>query len=160
MSTLTVAPSETETPTRQCSPSPVRHNQSNNNSQNRQSRQRQRPPILKRSTFQGFRQYPGNVRPRSVSNPRKNFPTLDLDLLQNHFPDQDLEILVNLSNVTIATAWVILQTIVSDVRIEMFLVDNLIRLKEVITEISRDTPIIQTTGQILDTGILIHLNVG
>ena len=88
------------------------------------------------------------------------FPTLDLDLLQDHFPDQDLEILINLLNVTIATAWVILQTIVSDVRIEMFLVDNLIRLKEVITEILRDTPIIQTTGQILDTGILIHLNVG
>ena len=74
MSTLTVAPSETETPVRQRSPSPIRRNQSNNNSQNRQSRQRQRPPILKRSTFQGFRQYPGNNRPRSVSNPRNNFP--------------------------------------------------------------------------------------
>ena len=74
MSTLTVAPSETETPVRQHSPSPVRRNQTNNNLQNRQSRQRQRPPILKRSTFQGFRQYPGNVRPRSVSNSRNNFP--------------------------------------------------------------------------------------
>ena len=74
MSTLTVAPSETETPVRQRSPSPVRHNQSNTNSQNRQGRQRQRPPILKRSTFQGFRQYPGNARPRSVSNSRNNFP--------------------------------------------------------------------------------------
>ena len=74
MSTLTVAPSETETPVRQRSPSPVRRTQTNNNLQNRQSRQRQRPPILKRSTFQGFRQYPGNVRPHSVSNPRNSFP--------------------------------------------------------------------------------------
>ena len=74
MSTLTVAPSETETPVRQCSPSPVRRTQTNNNLQNRQSRQRQRPPILKRSTFQGFRQYPGHVRPHSVSNSRNNFP--------------------------------------------------------------------------------------
>ena len=73
MSTLTVAPSETETPVRQRSPSPMRRNQTNNNLQNRQSRQRQRPPILKRSTFQGFRQYPGNVRPCSASNPRNNF---------------------------------------------------------------------------------------
>ena len=88
------------------------------------------------------------------------FPILDLDLLQDHFPDQDLEISISQLNVTIVTAWVILQTIVSDVRIEMFRVDNLIRLKEVITETSRDTPIIQTTGQILDTGILTHLNVG
>ena len=88
------------------------------------------------------------------------FPTLDLDPLQDHFPDQDLEILINLLNVIIVTTWVILQTIVSDVRIEMFHVDNLIRLKEVITETSRDTPIIQTTGQILDTEILTHLNVG
>ena len=88
------------------------------------------------------------------------FPILDLDPLQDHFPDQDLEISISQLNVTIVTAWVILQTIVSDVRIEMFCVDNLIRLKEVITETSRDTPIIQTTGQILDTGILTHLNVG
>ena len=73
MSTLTVAPSETETPVQQRSPSPVRRNQTNNNLQNRQSRQRQRPPILKRSTFQGFRKYPGNVRPHSVSNSRNNY---------------------------------------------------------------------------------------
>ena len=61
MTTLTVAPSETNTHVRQCSPSPMRRNQTNVNSQNRQGRQRQRPPILKRSTFQGFRYYPGNV---------------------------------------------------------------------------------------------------
>ena len=88
------------------------------------------------------------------------FPILDFDLLQDHFPDQDLVISLNQLNVTIATAWVILQTIVSDVRIEMSHVDNLIRLKEVITGTSRDTPIIQTTDQILDTEILTHLNVG
>ena len=86
------------------------------------------------------------------------FLILDFNLLQDHFPDQDLVILINQLNVTIATAWVILQTIVSDVRIEIFHVDNLIRLKEVITEISKDTPIIQTTGWILDTGILTHLS--
>ena len=73
ISTLTVAPSETDTPVRQHSSSPVRRNQTNTNLQNRQSRQRQRPPILKRSTFQGFRQYPGNVQPRSMSNSRNNF---------------------------------------------------------------------------------------
>ena len=50
----------------------MRRNQTNNNSQNRQSRQRQKPPILKRSTFQGFRQYPGNIRPHSLSNSRNN----------------------------------------------------------------------------------------
>ena len=88
------------------------------------------------------------------------FPILDLDPLQDHFPGQDLEISINQLNVTIVTAWAILQTIVSDVRIEMFHVDNLTKLKEVITETSGDTRIIQTTGQILDTGILIHLNVG
>ena len=70
MTTLTVAPSESTTPVHQHSPSPMRRNQNSANSQNRQSRQRQRPPILKKSTFQGFRQYPGNVRPRSLSNSR------------------------------------------------------------------------------------------
>ena len=48
----------------------MRRNQTATNSQNRQSRQRQKPPILKKSIFQGFRQYPGNVRPRSLSNAR------------------------------------------------------------------------------------------
>ena len=51
MTTLTVAPSEPTTPVQQHSPSPMRRNQTNSNSKNRQSRQRQRPPILKRSTF-------------------------------------------------------------------------------------------------------------
>ena len=80
MTTLTVAPSETSPPVHQCSPSPMQRNQRNNTStdrqdrQDRQGRQRQRLPILKRSTFQGFRQYPGNVRPCSLSNSRNNFP--------------------------------------------------------------------------------------
>ena len=140
MSTLTLAPSETETPVRQRSPSPVRRTQTNNNLQNRQSRQRQRLPILKRSTFQGFRQYPGHVRPHSVSNSRKTFPILDLDQLQDNFPDQDLEISVNQLSVTIVTTWVIWQTIVSDVRIEIFHIDNLIRVEEITTEILKDIP--------------------
>ena len=88
------------------------------------------------------------------------FPILDLDQIQDHFPDQDLAILLNQLNVTIVTAWVILQTIVSDARIGIFHVDNLIRLKEVISETSKDTPITQITGQTLDTGFPIHLNVG
>ena len=74
MTTLTVAPSETNTPVQQHSPSPMRRNQTNTNSQNRQSRHRQRPPILKRSTFQGFRHYPGTVQPCSLSNSRNNLP--------------------------------------------------------------------------------------
>ena len=72
MTTLTVAPSEPAIPVQQHSPSPMRRNQTNTNLQNRQSRQRQRPPILKRSTFQGFRQYPGNVQPHSLTNSRNN----------------------------------------------------------------------------------------
>ena len=74
MTTLTVAPSETSTPVQQHSTSHMRRNQTNSNSQNRQSRQRQKLPILERSTFQGFRQYPGNVQPHSLSNSRNNFP--------------------------------------------------------------------------------------
>ena len=88
------------------------------------------------------------------------FPTLDLDQLQDHFPDQDLEISINQLSVTIVTAWVIQQTIVSDVRIEIFHADNLIRVEEIITEILKDIQTIQTTGQILDTGFPILLNVG
>ena len=78
MTTLTVAPSEPSTPVHQHSPSPMRRNQTTTNSPNRQSSQRQRPPILKRSIFQGFRQYPGNLRPHSLSNPRNNFPNTRL----------------------------------------------------------------------------------
>ena len=79
MTTLTLALPESNSPVHQhqCSPSPMRRNQKNNTStdrQERQGRQRQRVPILKRSTFQGFRQYPANVRPHSLSNPRNNFP--------------------------------------------------------------------------------------
>ena len=75
MTTLTVAPSEPSSPVCQCSPSPMQRNQNNNtNRQDRQGRQRQRAPILKRSTFQGFRQYPGNAKSCSLSNSRNNFP--------------------------------------------------------------------------------------
>ena len=74
MTTLTVAPLEPSSPVCQCSLSPMRRNQNNTNRQDRQGRQRQRLPILKRSTFQGFRQYPGNLRPCSLSNSRNNFP--------------------------------------------------------------------------------------
>ena len=72
MTTLTVAPSEPSSPVCQHSPSPMRRNQNNTNRQDRQVRQRL--PILKRSTFQGFRQYPGNARPHSLSNSVNNFP--------------------------------------------------------------------------------------
>ena len=88
------------------------------------------------------------------------FPILDLDLLQDHFPDQDLEIPFNQLSVTIVTVWVIQQTIVSDVRIEIFHADNLIRVEEILTEILKDIPTIQITGQIVDTGFLILPNVG
>ena len=66
------APSETSSLVHQHSPSPMRRNQNNTNRQDRQSRQR--APILKRSIFQGFRQYPGNARPHSILNSRNNFP--------------------------------------------------------------------------------------
>ena len=91
MTTLTVAPSEPTTPVHQHSPSPMRRNQNNTDRQDRQGRQRQRPPILKRSTFQGIRQYPGNARPRSLSNDvqdtvygtNEEFNTLFYDIEQN-----------------------------------------------------------------------------
>ena len=156
MSTLTVAPSETESPVRQRSPSPVRRNQTNTNSQNRQGRQRQRPPILKRSTFQGFRQYPGNVRQCSVSNPRNNFSNSRFrsnsrSLSRPRFGNFN-------QSIECYYCWVILQTIVLDARIEMFHTDNLIRLNEIITETSRDILTIQIIDQILDIGFLMHLN--
>ena len=88
------------------------------------------------------------------------FPTLDLDQLQNHFPDQDLVITINQLSVTIVTTWVILQTIVSDVRIEIFHVDNLIRVEGITPEILKDIQTIQTIGQILDTGLPILLSIG
>ena len=57
------------------SPSPAHRSQINNSTaNNRQGRPRQKPSILKRLTFQGFRQYPGNVRPSSLSNSRNTIP--------------------------------------------------------------------------------------
>ena len=116
MTTLTVGPSKPSSPVHQHSPSPMRRNQNNTNRQDRQGRQRQRLPILKRSTFQGFRQYPGNVRPCSLSNSRNNFLIRDSDPSQDLIPDLDLEISTNQLNVIIVTPWVILQTIASDVK--------------------------------------------
>ena len=74
------------------------------------------------------------------------FPILDSDHFQDHFPDLDLEVSINQLNVIIVTAWVTQQIIVSDVRIKMSHVDNLIKVGETITEILKD---IQTTDQIL-----------
>ena len=88
------------------------------------------------------------------------FPTLDLDQLQDHFQDQNLGISINQLSVTIVTAWVILQTIVSDIRIEIFHVDNLIRVEGIIPEILKDIQTIQTIGQILDTEHPILLSLG
>ena len=94
----------------------MRRNQTNNNSQNRQSRQRQKPPILKRSTFQGFRQYPGNIGPRSLSNSRNNFLTPDTDHSQDLLQNLDLEVSINQLNVIIVTTWVTQQIIISDIK--------------------------------------------
>ena len=74
MTALTLTPSEPSSPVCQCSPPPMQRNQNNTNGQDRLGRQRQRAPILKRSTFQGFRQYPGNSRPCPLSNSRNNVP--------------------------------------------------------------------------------------
>ena len=149
MTTLTVAPSEPTTSVRQRSPS-MRRNQTNSNSQNRQSRQRQRQPILKRSTFQGFRQYPGNVKPCSLSNQGIIFLILDSDHFQDPIPDLDLEVSINQLNVIIVTAWVTQQTIVSDVRIRIFHADNPTKVGETILEILND---IQITERIPDIGL-------
>ena len=84
------------------------------------------------------------------------FLTLDSDQFQDLFPDLDSEISINQLNVTIVTAWVTQQTIVSDVRIEMPHEDNLIKVEETITGILKD---IQTIGQTLDIGHLPLLSV-
>ena len=70
MSTLTVAQSPNNSPVTSRSPSPQRHRKFNNGD-TRQCRSRQRS-ILRRPTFQGFRQYPGTFRPRSDFNNRRN----------------------------------------------------------------------------------------
>ena len=70
------------------------------------------------------------------------FLILDSDHFQDLFPDLDLEVSINQLNVIIVTTWVTQQIIVSDVRIKMSPVDNLIKVGETITEILKD---IQTT---------------
>ena len=84
------------------------------------------------------------------------FLILDSDHFQDLFPDLDLEVSINQLNVIIVTTWVTQQIIVSDVRIKMSHVDNLIKVGETITEILKD---IQTTDQILDIEQLILLSI-
>ena len=121
------------------------------NSQNRQSRQRQRLPILKRSTFQGFRQYPGNQDLILCPILGIIFLTQNSDHFQDLIPDLDLEISTNQLNVIIVTTWVTLQTTVSDVRTGIFHTDSKIKVGEIISEILKDT---QTTEQIPDTEMI------
>ena len=66
------------------------------------------------------------------------FLTQDSDPSQDLIPDLDLEILTNQLNVIIVTAWVTLQTIASDVRTEIFLEDNQIKVGEIILEIPNE----------------------
>ena len=81
---------------------------------------------------------------------------LDLDHSQDLFPDLDLEISISQLNVIIVIAWVTQQIIVSDVRIKMSHVDNLIKVGEILTEILKD---IQITDQILDIEQLTLLSI-
>ena len=83
------------------------------------------------------------------------FLTQDSDPSQDLIPDLDLEISTNQLNVIIVTAWVTLQTIVSDVRTEIFLEDNQIKVGEIILEIPNDT---QTTELILDIEMTMLLS--
>ena len=59
-------------------------------------------------------------------------------LIQDSDPSQDLIPDLDL-NVIIVTTWVTLQTIALDVRTEIFLDDNLIKVGEIILEILNDT---------------------
>ena len=63
----------------------------------------------------------------------------DSDPFQDLIPDLDLEISTNQLNVIIVAAWVTLQTIASDIRIEFFLEDTLTKVGEIIIEILDDT---------------------
>ena len=96
----------------------MRRNQTNTNSQNRQSRQRQKPPILKRSTFKvsDNTQVMFDLTPCQIQG--IIFLILDSDHFQDLFSDLDLEISINQLNVIIVTTWVMQQIIVSDVRIK------------------------------------------
>ena len=80
----------------------------------------------------------------------------DSDHFQDLFPDLDLEVSVNQLNVIIVTTWVTQQIIVSDIRIKIFHIDNLIKVGETIIEILKD---IQTTDQIPDIEQLIFLSI-
>ena len=84
------------------------------------------------------------------------FLILDSDHFQDLIPDLDLEVSINQLNVIIVTAWVTQQTIVPDVKIRIFHVDNQTKVGETILEILND---IQTTGQIPDIELLILTSV-
>ena len=71
------------------------------------------------------------------------FLTQDSDLI----PGLDLEISTNQLNIIIVTIWVTLQTIASNIRTEIFLEDNKIKVGEIILEIPNNT---QTTELMLD----------
>ena len=156
MSTLTVTPSETDTPVQQHSPSPVRRNQILIYKTDKVDKDRDHP-FLKGQHFKvsDNTQVMSDLIPCQIQ--AIFLPTLDLDQLQDLFPDLNLEISINQLNVTIVTTWVTQQTIVSDIRIEMLHVDNLTKAEEAITEILKG---IQITGQTLDTGHLTPLHIG
>ena len=75
------------------------------------------------------------------------FLTQDSDLSQDLIPGLDLEISTDQFNVIIVTVWVTLQTIASDVRTEIFLEDNKVKVGKIILEIPNNT---QTTELMLD----------
>ena len=83
------------------------------------------------------------------------FLTQDSDPYQDLIPDLDLEISTNQLNVIIVTTWITLQTIASDVRTEIFLEDNQIKVGEITLEILNDT---QTTELILDIEMTMLLS--
>ena len=155
MTTLTVAPSEPMTPVCQRSPSPMRRNQNITNSQNRQGRQRQRPPILKSLHFKDSDNT--QVIQDLVLCPILGiiFLTQDSDPFQDLIPDLNLEISTNQLNVIIVTAWVTLQTIVSDIRTGIFHADSQTKVGKIISEILNN---IQTTEQIPDTEMIMLLS--
>ena len=112
---------------------------------------------MKRSTFQGFRQYPGNARPHALCQILGIiFLIPDSEHFQDLIPDLDLEVSTNQLNVIIVTTWVTQQTIVSDIRIGIFHTDSQTKVGEIILEILND---IQTTEQIPDIELLMFPSI-
>ena len=102
---------------------------------------------MKRSTFQGFRQYPGNARPHSLSNSRNNFPNTRFRFFTRSNSRPRFGHFNQPVDVIIVIIWVILQTIASDVRTEILLEDNKIKVGKIILEIPNNT---QTKELMLD----------